>query len=163
PVRAIREQIASAINVIVQLERQPDGTRKVTSVQEIQGMEGDVILLQEVFKFHTQLTSDRRQVGELEPTGLRPKFAEKLVNAAILDLPYGEQDVAAAEKSASLLPFIEPGIQMTNRALERLNLIEKIRSELARARIALRPGEYVLLTFGAAFFGGLIAWLISAQ
>ena len=83
--------------------------------------------------------------------------------AAILDLPYGEQEVAAAEKSASLLPFIEPGIQMTNRALERLNLIEKIRSELARARIALRPGEYVLLTFGAAFFGGLIAWLISAQ
>ena len=86
PVRAIREQIASAINVIVQLERQPDGTRKVVSVQEIQGMEGDVILLQEVFKFHTQLTSDRRQVGELEPTGLRPKFAEKLVNAGI-DVP----------------------------------------------------------------------------
>ena len=83
--------------------------------------------------------------------------------AALLDLPYGEQDVAAREKSASLLPFIEPGIQMTNRALERLNLIERIRSELARARIALRPGEYVLLTFGASFIGGLIAWLISAQ
>lgn len=49
-------------------------------------MEGDVILLQEVFKFHSQLTSERRQVGELEPTGLRPKFAEKLVNAGI-DVP----------------------------------------------------------------------------
>jgi pilus assembly protein CpaF len=79
PVRAIREQIASAINVIVQLERQNDGSRKVTSVQEIQGMEGDVILLQEVFKFHPHVSRDGRQIGELEPTGLRPKFAEKLV------------------------------------------------------------------------------------
>jgi pilus assembly protein CpaF len=86
PVRAIREQIASAINVIVQLERMSDGTRKVTSVQEIQGMEGDVILLQEVFKFHGQVTRDGRQVGELESTGLRPKFAEKLINHGI-ELP----------------------------------------------------------------------------
>jgi pilus assembly protein CpaF len=86
PVRAIREQIASAINVIVQLERQNDGTRKVTSVQEIQGMEGDVILLQEVFKFHPHLSRDGRQIGELEATGLRPKFAEKLLEHAI-DLP----------------------------------------------------------------------------
>jgi pilus assembly protein CpaF len=78
PVRAIREQIASAINVIVQLERMTDGSRKVTSVQEIQGMEGDTILLQEVFKFHPRLTGDGRQVGELESTGLRPKFTEKL-------------------------------------------------------------------------------------
>jgi len=86
PVRAIREQIASAINVIIQLERQPDGTRRVMSVQEIQGMEGDVILLQEVFKYHSVFASDRRQVGELEPTGLRPKFAEKLIAAGI-ELP----------------------------------------------------------------------------
>jgi pilus assembly protein CpaF len=85
PVRAIREQIASAINVIVQLERQPDGSRKVTSVQEIQGMEGDVILLQEVFKFRSQMNGGR-QLGLLEPTGLRPKFAEKLLNHGI-DLP----------------------------------------------------------------------------
>ncbi|MGZ4120228.1 MAG: CpaF family protein [Actinomycetota bacterium] len=86
PVKAIREQIASAINVIIQLERMSDGTRKVTSVQEIQGMEGDVILLQEVFKFQSQFASDGRQVGELEPTGLRPKFAEKLIASGI-DLP----------------------------------------------------------------------------
>ena len=86
PVKAIREQIASAINLIVQLERQSDGTRKVTSVHEIQGMEGDVILLQEVFKFQSQFASDGRQVGQMEPTGLRPKFAEKLIAAGI-DLP----------------------------------------------------------------------------
>ena len=64
--------------MIVQLERQNDGSRKVTSVQEIQGMEGDVILLQEVFKFHPHLSRDGRQIGELDSTGLRPKFAEKL-------------------------------------------------------------------------------------
>jgi len=78
PVRAIREQIASAINVIVQLERQVDGSRKVTSVQEIQGMEGDTILLQEVFRFRPQLTAEGRQIGQMEATGLRPKFLEKL-------------------------------------------------------------------------------------
>jgi len=78
PIRAIREQIASAINVIVQLERQTDGSRKVTSVQEIQGMEGDTILLQEVFRFRPQLTAEGRQVGQMEATGLRPKFLEKL-------------------------------------------------------------------------------------
>jgi pilus assembly protein CpaF len=78
PVRAIREQIASAINVIVQLERMTDGSRKVTSVQEIQGMEGDTILLQEVFRFRPQLTAEGRQVGQMEATGLRPKFLEKL-------------------------------------------------------------------------------------
>jgi pilus assembly protein CpaF len=78
PVRAIREQIASAINVIVQLERMTDGSRKVTSVQEIQGMEGDTILLQEVFRFRPQLTAEGRQVGQMEATGLRPKFLERL-------------------------------------------------------------------------------------
>ncbi len=78
PVRAIREQVASALNVIVQLERQTDGSRKVTSVQEIQGLEGDTILLQEIFRFRPQITSEGRQVGQLESTGLRPKFLDKL-------------------------------------------------------------------------------------
>ena len=78
PVRAIREQIASALNVIVQLERMTDGSRKVTSVQEIQGLEGDTILLQEIFRFRPHLTAEGRQVGQMESTGLRPKFLEKL-------------------------------------------------------------------------------------
>jgi pilus assembly protein CpaF len=78
PVRAIREQIAAAIDVVVQLERMTDGSRRVTSVQEIQGMEGETILMQEVFRFRPQLSSNGRQVGTLDPTGLRPKFLEKL-------------------------------------------------------------------------------------
>jgi pilus assembly protein CpaF len=78
PVRAIREQVASALNVIVQLERMTDGSRRVTSVQELQGLEGDTILLQEIFRFRPRLTPEGRQVGQLESTGLRPKFLEKL-------------------------------------------------------------------------------------
>jgi hypothetical protein len=62
----------------VQLDRMTDGSRKVTSVQEIQGMEGDTILLQEVFRFRPQLAPDGKQLGTLEATGLRPKFLEKL-------------------------------------------------------------------------------------
>jgi pilus assembly protein CpaF len=86
PVRAIREQVASALNVIVQLERQTDGSRKVTSVQEIQGLEGDTILLQEIFRFRPQITAEGRQVGQLESTGLRPKFLDKL-KAHGVDIP----------------------------------------------------------------------------
>ena len=86
PVRAIREQIASAIHVIIQLDRMTDGSRKVTAVQEIQGMEGDTILMQEVFRFRPQLTADGRQIGELEPTGLRPRFMDKLTANGI-ELP----------------------------------------------------------------------------
>ncbi len=86
PVRAIREQIASAINVIVQLERLSDGSRKVTSVHEIQGLEGDTILLQEIFRFRPQVTADGRQVGQMVSAGLRPKFLDKL-KAEGIDLP----------------------------------------------------------------------------
>jgi pilus assembly protein CpaF len=112
PVRAIREQIASAINVIVQLERQSDGTRKVTSVQEIQGMEGDVILLQEVFKFQSQFASSGRQVGQLESTGLRPKFAEKLIRSGI-ELPakmFQRQGRTAAQASVRIGAPARPGM-----------------------------------------------------
>jgi pilus assembly protein CpaF len=112
PVRAIREQIASAINVIVQLERQPDGTRKVTSVQEIQGMEGDVILLQEVFKFQSQFASNGRQVGQLEATGLRPKFADKLIHSGI-ELPakmFQRQGRTAVERAVRIGAPARPGM-----------------------------------------------------
>jgi pilus assembly protein CpaF len=89
-VRAIREQIASAINVIMHLDRMPDGRRVVTSVTEIQGMEGDTILLQDVFKYRTthRVDEDGRRVsdGELVATGLRPKFLDKLHEAGI-DVP----------------------------------------------------------------------------
>jgi pilus assembly protein CpaF len=78
PERAIREQIAAAIDLVVQITRLPDGARKVTSVQEIQGMEDRTVVLQELFKYEPKLDSNGRYVGVCQPTGLRPKFLEKL-------------------------------------------------------------------------------------
>jgi len=86
PVRAIREQIASAINVIVQLERASDGVRRVVSVEEVQGLEGDIILLQQLFRHVPRMSVDGRQVGEIEAAGLRPKFLDQLVHSGV-DLP----------------------------------------------------------------------------
>jgi pilus assembly protein CpaF len=81
PVRAIREQIAAALDLIVQVSRMPDGRRVITAVTEVQGLEGDVLLLQDVFKFRT--VAGAPSAGELAPTGLRPKFLDKLVDASI--------------------------------------------------------------------------------
>ncbi|HET8929206.1 MAG TPA: CpaF family protein, partial [Acidimicrobiales bacterium] len=77
PVRAIREQVASALDCIVQLARLRDGTRRVTHVTEVQGMEGDVIILQDVFLFDWSMgvEADGRFKGYLKPTGIRPKFS----------------------------------------------------------------------------------------
>ncbi|MGH9155284.1 MAG: CpaF family protein [Acidimicrobiales bacterium] len=87
PVKAIREQIASALNLIVHLDRLPDGRRVVTAVTEIQGMEGETILLQDLFKYHLHPRSDGgRANGELMGTGLRPKFIDRLKEAGI-ELP----------------------------------------------------------------------------
>ena len=85
PVRAIREQMASAIDVIVQLSRLRDGTRRVTHVTEVQGMEGDVITLQDVFLFDFSAGVDEsgRFRGQLQATGVRPKFATKLADLGI--------------------------------------------------------------------------------
>ena len=77
PVRAIREQMASAIDVIVQLTRLRDGTRRVTHVTEVQGMEGDVIVMQDVFVFEQSGVAEGKILGRLKPTGIRPKFVEK--------------------------------------------------------------------------------------
>ena len=74
PLRAIREQIAGAVDVIVHLERSPKGARTVSSITEIQGLEADVIVLQDLFR---RARSDRAP-GPLEPTGLRPRLAERL-------------------------------------------------------------------------------------
>jgi pilus assembly protein CpaF len=86
PVRAIREQIASALHLIMHLERMPDGRRVVTSVTELQGMEGDTILMQEVFHYRNLPARDGRPYGELVATGLRPKFIDKL-NEIGIELP----------------------------------------------------------------------------
>jgi len=83
PVRAIREQIASAIQLVVHLERLRDGTRKVIHICDIQGMEGDVITMADIFVFEQTGLEDGRVIGRLRPTGLRPKFMDKLEQAGI--------------------------------------------------------------------------------
>jgi pilus assembly protein CpaF len=78
PLRAIRQQISSALDLIVHLERLDDGTRRVTSITEIQRMEAEVITLQELFKFVVEgITEERVVVGRLAPTGMRPTFLSK--------------------------------------------------------------------------------------
>ena len=86
PVRAIREQINAAIDVIMHLDRRPDGRRVVTAVTEVQGMEGDIILLQEIYRWRPGVGADGKPGGELVATGLRPKFLDKLGDAGI-ELP----------------------------------------------------------------------------
>jgi pilus assembly protein CpaF len=86
PVRAIREQVASAIDVIVQQERMRDGTRKVTTVTEVSGMEGDVITMTDIFSFEQTGVEAGKIIGRLRPTGLRPKFMDK-IEAAGINLP----------------------------------------------------------------------------
>jgi len=78
PLRAIRQQVASALDLIVHLERMEDGGRRVTAITEVQRMESDVITLQEIFAFKIEkVTADRIVVGKLEATGLRPTFLYK--------------------------------------------------------------------------------------
>jgi pilus assembly protein CpaF len=74
PIRAIREQIASAVDLIVHQSRMKDGTRKITAVTEVQGMEGDIIVLQDVFSYEQTGMENGKIVGRLKPTGIRPKF-----------------------------------------------------------------------------------------
>lgn len=79
PVRVIREQIASAIDLIIQQTRLKDGTRKVTSITEVSGMEGDTIVMTEIFKFEqTSISPEGKVIGELKPTGIRPLFSPRL-------------------------------------------------------------------------------------
>jgi pilus assembly protein CpaF len=84
-VRAIREQISSAINMIVHQSRLKDGTRRVTHITEVVGMEGEVVTLQDLFLFDFRAGVDEhgKALGELRPTGLRPHFLEKLQDRGI--------------------------------------------------------------------------------
>jgi pilus assembly protein CpaF len=83
PVRAIREQVASAIDLICQQERMRDGTRKITSITEVSGMEGDVITMTDIFVFEQTGMENGKIIGRLRPTGLRPKFMDKIETAGI--------------------------------------------------------------------------------
>jgi pilus assembly protein CpaF len=86
PLRAIREQIASALNLVVHQERMRDGTRRLTKITEVQGMEGDVIVMQDVFVFEQQGIEGGKVIGRLRPTGIRPKFIE-IIEASNIHLP----------------------------------------------------------------------------
>jgi pilus assembly protein CpaF len=78
PARAIREQVVSAVQVFVQQSRLKDGSRKVTQITEVSGMEGDVVVLQDIFVFEQTGIDERGKIiGQLRPTGVRPKFIEK--------------------------------------------------------------------------------------
>ncbi|MBE3589498.1 MAG: CpaF family protein [Firmicutes bacterium] len=84
PVRAIREQIASALDLIVHQARLRDGTRKILYITEVQGLEGDVIVLQDVFRYVQTGVEDGRVRGDFRATGVRPRFSERLAAAGIV-------------------------------------------------------------------------------
>ena len=88
PIRAIREQICSAIHVIIQIARLSDGTRRVTNVSEVTGMEGDVVTMQDLFRFEQRgIDADGRVVGIFHGMGIRPRFADKFEVAGIFVPP----------------------------------------------------------------------------
>jgi pilus assembly protein CpaF len=84
PERAVRQQISSAVNLIVQVSRMADGTRKVVAVTELTGMEGEVITMQDLFLFErTGLGPDGRVRGRFRATGIRPKCADRLASSGV--------------------------------------------------------------------------------
>ena len=98
PVAAVREYVSSALSVIIQLSRMSDGTRRITQVAEIVGMEGEVITMQDVFRFRqTGVDEHGNVIGDIVPTGIRPKFAEELSRAG-LTLPAELFDGEAGKK-----------------------------------------------------------------
>jgi pilus assembly protein CpaF len=83
PVRAIREQISSAINIIVHLGRLSDGSRRVLQVSEVQGMEGDVVTMSDIFIFEQTGFEKNKVIGKLRPTGLRPRMMDRIEEAGV--------------------------------------------------------------------------------
>jgi pilus assembly protein CpaF len=83
PIRAIREQIASAIDLICHQDRMRDGTRKVVKITEIQGMEGEVITMSDIFEFEQTGIEGGKIIGRISPTGLRPKFIDRIEQAGV--------------------------------------------------------------------------------
>ena len=86
PLKAIREQVASAVDLIVHQNRLKDGSRKIVAITEVQGMEGDVIVMQDIFVYEQTAVVEGKIQGKLKPTGIRPKFVEKF-DAAGIHLP----------------------------------------------------------------------------
>jgi len=83
PVSAIRQQVSSAVDLVVQQARLRDGSRKITQITEVQGMEGDIITLQDIFVFEQEGIEAGKIVGRIKPVGVRPKFMPKIEDAGI--------------------------------------------------------------------------------
>jgi hypothetical protein len=85
PLRAVREQVASAVNLIVHISRLRDGTRRVTHITEVQGMEGEIVTLQDafVFDYSAGVDANGRFLGKPIPTGVRPRFTDRFVELGI--------------------------------------------------------------------------------
>jgi pilus assembly protein CpaF len=102
PVRAIRQQVASALDLIVHLERLEDGSRRVTAITEVQRMESEVITLQDIFDFKVdRVTPDRTVMGSLRSTGLRPSFLHKFEKRGV-SLPVSLFSTPQAQKAELL-------------------------------------------------------------
>ncbi len=102
PARAIREQVASALHLVVHLTRLSDGTRRVTQVTEVVGMEGDVVTLQNIFEFDYDagIGPDGRFLGRIEPTGIRPQFTDRLHELGV-EVPaavFGNPDITLLQR-----------------------------------------------------------------
>ena len=116
PVRAIRQQVSSALDLIVHLSRVRDGSRRVTAISEVLRMEADVITLQDVFTFQQdEITADGKVMGRLAPAGLRPSFLEKferygvsLPRASSASRPSPSRQAAGDEDSAGSLALRLP-------------------------------------------------------
>ena len=105
PERAMRQQIASAIQLVVQQTRLSDGSRKVTSISEITGMEGDIITMQEIFVFEKMgVTQDGKVIGRFRATGVRPKCCERL--KAVGHPPAGRHVRGRDGGALMLLPLV---------------------------------------------------------
>jgi pilus assembly protein CpaF len=79
PIKIVRQQISSAVDVIVQMSRMRDGTRKITAITEVAGMEGDVVVLSDIFKFNQSgVDAEGKILGQVKPTGIRPLFGPRL-------------------------------------------------------------------------------------
>jgi pilus assembly protein CpaF len=105
PSRAIRQQTSSALELIVHLDRLDDGSRRVTNITEVQGMESDIITLQDLFEFHVDsIAADRTIIGRLRPTGLRPGFTHKFQKHGIelpLDMFRSEEPTMLSARAAA--------------------------------------------------------------
>jgi pilus assembly protein CpaF len=85
PEKSVRQQIASAITIVVQASRMSDGTRKITSISEITGMEESVISMQEIFSFNRKgIGPDGKVIGTFQPSHIRPRFLERLRIAGVV-------------------------------------------------------------------------------